>query len=416
VAFGTWVSTAYIALTFAVFWIAPARFRVWILIVASYGFYAWAFPPHALVLLALTVVTWWVGSRMTRSSQPHRWLTGGIVFTVFVLAAFKYADMLVGTFDAVAKRAGWPLLPLPHIVAPLGISFITFGLIHYLVEIYRGTPALSPRDFTLYPAFFPTVTAGPIKRYPQFAKDMGAMGGRIVWSDVSYGMSRILVGLVKKLVIADTLANLTGPLNHPRQAAPFMLLVAVYAYTFQIYFDFAGYSDIAIGIARLFGFSILENFNWPYIRRNLAEFWSNWHISLTRFITEYVFIPLGGSRCGRLKTARNTLVAMAVSGLWHGAAWHFVAWGLWHGVGLVVVRWWRELLGAMRRRAPWFNRIARSRAGHGFGYAVGMIVTFNYVALGWVLFATSLRSALVVYERLYEYASQALSLFGGVLG
>jgi alginate O-acetyltransferase complex protein AlgI len=416
VAFGTWVSTAYITLIFAVFWIAPARWRVWVLLVASYVFYAWGFPAQTLALAGLTASTWWVTGRMARSSSPRSWLRGGVIFTVLVLAVFKYADMAVGTFDAIARRAGWPVLPLPHIVAPLGISFMTFALIHYLVEVYRGAPPLGLRDFALYPAFFPTVISGPIKRYPQFAEDVREIGGRIAWGDVSYGMSRILVGLVKKLVLADTLANLTGPLAHPRQGTAFMLAVAVYAYTFQIYFDFAGYSDMAIGISRLFGFSILENFNWPYVRRNLAEFWSNWHISLTRFITEYVFIPLGGSRCGRLKTARNTLIAMAVSGLWHGAAWHFVAWGLWHGIGLVIVRWWRELLGAMRRRLPWVNRIARSRSGHVVGYGLGMIVTFNYVALGWVLFATSLRSALVTYERLYDFGLRALSVVAGRIG
>ncbi len=401
-AFGTWLAGIFVALTFAIYWLAPERFRVTILILASYVFYAWAFPPHALLLLGLTLASWWIGQRIASSANPRRWLTFGVAFTLLVLATFKYADMAVGTFNALSTRINWLRLPLPAIAAPLGISFVTFALIHYLVEVFRGTPALSLRDIVLYPAFFPTIVAGPIKRYPRFAEDLHSVARPLDWNSVSYGLGRIVVGLAKKLIIADTVANLVGPLYRPERAAPFMVLVAVYAYAFQIYFDFAGYSDMAIGTARLFGFSILENFNWPYIRRNLADFWAHWHMSLTRFITEYVFIPLGGSRCSRLKTARNTLIAMTLSGLWHGAAWHFVAWGLWHGVGLVVVRWWRESLGWARHRAAWFNRVARHPIGHGTGYAVGMFVTFNYVAFGWVLFATSLRSAVVVYTSVYE--------------
>lgn len=416
-AFGTWLAGIFVVLTFGVHWVSPPRWRVPVLIVASYVFYAWAFPPYALLLLALTLATWWIGWQMGASARPRRWLIAGIAFTLIVLGTFKYADFVVGTIDIFLKRLGWPLLPLPQLLAPLGISFVTFALIHYLVEVYRGTESLPLREFVLYPAFFPTVVSGPIKRYPQFAKDVLATARRLDWNDVAYGLGRILIGLAKKLVIADTLANLTSPLQHPTTGHPFMLFVAVYAFTFQIYFDFAGYSDMAIGTARLFGYRILENFNWPYLRRNLADFWGHWHISLTRFITDYIFIPLGGSRVGRIKTARNTIIAMTLSGLWHGAAWHFVAWGLWHGVGLVVVRWWREALGWMRHKMPRFNRIVRHPAGHAVGYGLGVLVTFNYVALGWVLFATGLRASLVTYERLWTevFVPFAEKMLGRVL-
>jgi alginate O-acetyltransferase complex protein AlgI len=401
-AFGTWVAGSFVIATFAAYWLAPARWRVPILIVASYVFYAWAFPPHAFLLAALTIATWWIGRGVASSASRRSWLVAGVTFTLVVLALFKYASMAVTTFNALSTRVNWLRLPLPAIAAPLGISFVTFALIHYLVEVYRGTPPLPLGEFLLYPAFFPTIVAGPIKRYPQFAEDIASVARPLDWNEVSYGIGRIIIGLAKKLIIADTVANLVGPLLNPARSAPFMVLVAIYAYAIQIYFDFAGYSDIAIGSARLFGFRILENFNWPYLRRNLAEFWSHWHISLTRFITEYVFIPLGGSRRGRLRTALNTLIAMTLSGLWHGAAWHFVAWGLWHGVGLVTVRWWRESLGWLRHRLGWFNRIVRHPFSHGVGYALGVLVTFNYVALGWVLFATSLKAAPVVYSKAWE--------------
>ncbi len=326
--FATLPFTVFVAITFVVHWLAPRSWRSAVLLVASYVFYAWAFPLHAVLLAALTLGTWVVGGRLERDSGKRALLGWGIAGALLVLAVVKYAGMATVTANALLGAIGIPPLGMPSIAAPLGISYVTFGLVHYLVERSRGTVRQLPLpDFALFVAFFPTIVAGPIKRVDAFAEDLRERPVTPDMAELAYALARITVGLAKKLVVADTISALVPPLREAAHQHPFTLLVAVYAYALQIYFDFAGYSDMAIGIARLFGFRIMENFNWPYLQRNIAEFWGHWHISLTKFITGYVFIPLGGSREGRLKTVRNTMVAMALSGLWHGAAWHFVVWG-----------------------------------------------------------------------------------------
>ncbi len=217
----------------------------------------------------------------------------------------------------------------------------------------------------------------------------------------------------KKLILAEALTPLVAPLYAPSpHKSTAMLLVAIYAYGLRLYFDFAGYSDIAIGVSRLFGFTIIENFNWPYVRRNLAEFWRCWHASLTRFITQYIYIPLGGSRRGELNRARNVMVAFVASGLWHGADWHFVAWGAWHGFGLIVHRQWIRLTDAMKLRFPALQRASEHRAGKAVAYLGGWAVTFNYVMFGWVLFALPMGKAIDVYR---EIATVFANLAGRVL-
>ena len=334
--FGTWLFTAFVTLTVCAYWLVPRPVRPWLLLVASYVFYAWAFPSYAVLLAVITVLAWLVGNRAAQGSK--RWLTAGILGILGVLAVFKYSGMAITTWEVLVGRLGvsLPTPPVPEIVAPLGLSFITFGIIHYFVAVYRGAAPEHLRDFFLYVSFFPTVTLGPIKLYEPFDSDLNAQR-RPNRDEVAYAIWRITAGLAKKLVLAEALFPLVRPLYAPvPHKSVAVLLIAIYAYGLRLYFDFAGYSDIAIGISRLFGFKIIENFNWPYIRRNLGEFWRCWHASLTRFITQYIYIPLGGSRRGELNRARNVMIAFLASGLWHGADWHFVAWGAWHGVGLVI--------------------------------------------------------------------------------
>jgi len=409
--FATLPFTVLVAVTFFLHWLAPRSWRSAILVVASYVFYTWAFPVHAVLLAALTVGTWLVGERAERIPGKQSYTGIGIVGVLLVLGVFKYSAMAAYTASVLLGFLGVPALRLPAIAAPLGISYVTFGLVHYLIERSRGSvKQLRFVDFALFVAFFPTIISGPIKRVDAFAKDLADRARTPAAAEVAYALVRITVGLAKKLVIADSLSALVPPLRDAAHQHPFALLVATYAYAFQIYFDFAGYSDIAIGISRLFGFRIMENFNWPYLQRNIAEFWSHWHMSLTKFITGYVFIPLGGSREGRWKTVRNTLLAMAASGLWHGAAWHFVVWGLAHGVALVLVRWWRKAIGALKRRSGTFARVAATRAGRSIGWLFGVVLTFNFVSWAWVLFLLPLSDAVFVYRRV------AVWLVGLVLG
>jgi alginate O-acetyltransferase complex protein AlgI len=395
-----------------VFLVLPAKLRTPMLVVASYVFYILGNPTDSLVLVALTVFVWFVGKRVRAAADAGErgnatargWLTGGIVGLVATLGVYKYTAFVVGTLDAFIHRfTSLSPIPIPIIVAPLGISFITFMLIHYLVEMYRNeAPAPTFTQFALYASFFPTVTNGPIKRYPEFQRDIEA-GPRVKPDEMAYGVGRIIVGLFKKFVIADAMNPLYLPLFTPHLHDWRVLLVGMYAYAFKIFFDFAGYSDIAIGSSKMLGFTIMENFDWPYIRRNLASFWDHWHMSLTRFITEYIFIPLGGSRRARWRVAVNTLVTMAISGLWHGAAWHFVAWGLYHGIGLVILRWYKELEGRLKTRFPVLERIARNKPFSWASYGLSMFVTFNFVAFGWMLFILPVSDAVYVWSTILRH-------------
>lgn len=406
--FGTWLFTAFVTVVAISYWLIPRPARPWLLLVASYVFYAWASPSYSGLLAVITVLAWIAGNRAAKGSK--RWLVAGIVGILGVLAVFKYSGMAALTWNSVAPHLGLPVSPVPSIVAPLGLSFITFGIIHYFVAVYRGAAPEGLRDFFLYVSFFPTVTLGPIKLYETFDSDLNAQR-RPSGDDVAYAVWRITAGLAKKLVLAETLTPFVQPLYsaRPSLVAPGLLALAIYAFGLRLYFDFAGYSDIAIGVARLFGFKIIENFNWPYIRRNLSEFWRTWHASLTRFITQYIYIPLGGSRRGELKRARNTLIAFLASGLWHGAAWHFVVWGAWHGIGLILWRMWIVVTGWLKNRSPRLRRAAEHPVGHGVGYAFGWFVTFNYVMLGWVVFALPLSSAIKVYGQVWIFVVDAIS-------
>lgn len=405
--FGGFFFMVFVAVTWAVHRIAPERFRTPVLVIASYAFYAAASPAHALLLLALTVIVWGCSLKITSSANPRWWLHRGIAVIIVVLAVFKYTDMVVGTVNTLGGKHGAERLWIPEIVAPLGLSFVSFMLISYLVEVHRGAPAASLRELTLFAAFFPTVVSGPIKRWLPFREDLGR--NRLPDShELASACGRVLIGAAKKFVVADSLVVSTRVLSEPMANHPFTLFVAVYLVALWIYFDFSGYTDMAIGVARLFGFRVPENFNWPYLQRNLSEFWGHWHMSLTRFLTEYVFIPLGGSRCGLRRTIINTLAVMTLSGLWHGAAWHFVAWGFLHGAGLVGLRLFGKTLDAARQRWAWLQSMAESTLGQRIGHGLSVAVTFNFVAAAWVLFVLPVGQSYLVYKRIAWGAWQVI--------
>lgn len=402
----SWTFLIFVALILVVYWGTRPPLRTWVLLAGSIVFYAWTFPAYALLLLVLALSAYVVGGMLTTSPRRGLLLGWSVAAVISVLALFKYSAMAAATGSAVLSRFGIPSVSLPAFVAPLGISYATFGIIHYLVEINRGELSqVGPAEFTLYVFFFPTITSGPIKRYEQFAQDVSVDRRWPDPTDLSTGTWRVIVGVFKKAVIAGLLVGLAAPLTHtPGKQKPFLLLLAVYAYTLVIYFDFSGYSDIAIGVSKLFGYNIIENFDRPYWRTNLQQFWRSWHISLTSLITKYVYVPLGGSRKGKIRTALNTMAAFLVSGLWHGAAWHFVAWGGVHGAGLVIVRWWQSLMSWLGERFPRFKRAQGHPVGLHVGRIVGWALTFNFVAFAWVLFAAPAADAFTVYHRILWWA------------
>ena len=327
---------------------------------------------------------------MMRVEQPRRkpYLTISVVAIVGVLVYFKYAHFFESIVDSVARHA---VLPLPAIVVPLAISFFTFEFVHVLVDVYYGKiRRLDPLEFAVFTMFFPTLVAGPIKRYETFAPQIRSLAAP-QRSEVFINVYRIFLGLAKKTIVADSMTVFTAPILAPDSSyASGDYVTAVVAYTIKIYFDFSGYSDIAIGIAALLGLRIPENFDMPYRTANISEFWRKWHMSLSSWIRDYVFIPLGGSRGSPLVTALNLFLAMAIAGLWHGAAWTFVVWGLWQGAGLIVHRLWSATV---------VPRFAFLRNNSMPLHVLSVATTLVFVAAGWVFFASpSLSTALLVFR------------------
>jgi alginate O-acetyltransferase complex protein AlgI len=269
--------------------------------------------------------------------------------------------------------------PFSHWIIQLGISFFTFEFIHFAVDRYTGKiKDASMSDMVSFIFFFPTMVAGPIKRFQEFTPKLRA--ARFDPDLFSRGITRILIGIMKKHVFADTLTLISNRLhsedlwNAPRAT----ILGWVLAFGMKIYLDFSGYSDIAIGSSYLFGIEVPENFNWPYLSRNIREFWQRWHISLSRWIFDYIYAPLGGSRHGKMRTIACLLTAFMISGLWHGAATHFLLWGLWHGVLSVIYRVWESFSEKFRFQLP---------------KSIAVALTFVAVNLGWVLFCLDVKRA-----------------------
>jgi alginate O-acetyltransferase complex protein AlgI len=376
----SWSYALLLLLVFPLHWASPPALRGWLLLAASAAFYGFADPDGLPVFVALGVLVALIAHRVLAEARTSRaWLSFGVGSLVLVLILVKYRGMVLGP-PAVGGAAEALLSP------PLGVSYFVFLFIHYLVEVHRGRFGLGrPRDLALFAGFFPTVVAGPIKRFDEFAPQVSRPS--LSGDDVHEGMGRIVVGLVKKLVVADNAARFAGPVFAAPQAEWGELWLAVYAYSIQIYFDFSGYSDIAIGSARLLGYRVPENFDYPYLRSNIADFWRHWHMTLTGWILQYVYIPLGGNRRGPVRSNANRLAAMTLCGVWHGPSWNFAAWGLYHGILLNGYHAWR-------RRRPASSGSLSSRA-------LSTVLTFHAVAIGWVLFACDLRTAGRVLGRLF---------------
>lgn len=311
----------------------------------------------------------------------------GVFISILTLGVFKYWNFFTdGLFIAYCSNpVRWEQAFLP-----LGISFFTFEFIHYAVERYRGNVERGRLDeYLAFIFFFPTMVAGPIKRFQDFLPSVREPSTD--WTtDWNRGITRILTGLAKKFVIADMLTSLTDHLNANDilVAQRWVLPLWLIAYGWKIYFDFSAYSDIAIGSGRLFGIKIPENFDWPYSRTNIAEFWRHWHMSLYNWLVDYVFIPLGGSRHSNWRVSINIMIVMLVSGIWHGAGLNFVCWGAWHGLLLITHRLWSRAT---------VNYQWKSSTVYAFG---SWGLTYAAVNIGWVLFAMDLQTAGIFFKRL----------------
>jgi alginate O-acetyltransferase complex protein AlgI len=311
-----------------------------ILLIASYYFYAYWDYRFVFLMLAMTAFNYYAGLKIEcnqHQKKKRKWLIGSVIFNLTTLGFFKYFNFFANSSNLILS----PLnihLPLLNIILPVGISFITFEVMSYTIDIYRGVSksAKSFWDFALLVAFFPHLIAGPILKpkhfFPEIEKDI-----IIKWDNVSYGLQLFLLGFVRKVFIADRLALFVDPVfTDPQSYSSITLWLAVVGYAIQIYCDFCGYTDMAIGAAKCLGFDIAKNFDIPYISQSVTEFWRRWHISLSTWLRDYLYIPLGGNRQGKYRQYINLLITMLLGGLWHGANWNFVTWGGLHGLALMI--------------------------------------------------------------------------------
>ncbi len=342
----------FLPVTFILYAVIPSlRVRNWLLIVASLVFYAFGEPVYILLMLASTVVNWLLGRFMARAEgSPRKALvTLAVVANLGMLGVFKYADMFVSTIDAIAGLS----LPLPGIALPLGISFFTFQALSYVIDVYRGD--VSGEDgypkVLLFISFFPQIIAGPIIKYHDIEAQIDNRS--LDAAEIAQGLRRFCYGMAKKVLISNAMATCVDSLYAlgPSLLNAGSAWLAAIAYLLQIYFDFSGYSDMAIGLGHMFGFQIMENFDYPYASTSIKEFWRRWHISLSTWFKEYLYIPLGGNRKGRARTAFNKWAVFLLCGLWHGASWTFVVWGIIHGAFSML----EEFVPKLRQLPRWLG-------------------------------------------------------------
>lgn len=319
-----------------VYFLTPRKGKNAVLLIASLLFYGWG-EPKLLLLMAATILAFYLCGLAIGKSERHKklWLTVSACVGVGLLGLFKYADFFLSSFNALTGLS----LPLLKLALPVGISFYTFQCLSYTVDVYRGQvePQRNLISFGAYVALFPQLIAGPIVRYRDVARELETRKHSL--EDIGLGLRRFVIGLAKKVILADNLA-LLGNL-YRQSTAPSVVFAWLYALSFMlnIYFDFSGYSDMAIGLGRMFGFRFPENFDYPYCAKSVTEFWRRWHMTLGGWFRDYVYIPLGGNRVSRGKWVRNILIVWMLTGLWHGAAWNFVLWGLVFAGLLLLEKW-----------------------------------------------------------------------------
>ena len=349
------------------------------LTLVSYVFYGWWDPRFVILMLVSTMIDYYCGQRITEEGasqkQKKRFMLASVFSNLSILAFFKYTTFAVGSISGFAEMMGWGVVALPtffyHIVLPVGISFYTFQSMSYSIDLYRGhaRPSDNFLDFACYVSMFPQLVAGPIVRYGSVAEQLRSRTHTI--EGFTCGMVRFQLGFAKKILLANPMGMVADACFGAGDGSLGMVAawLGVTAYAFQIYFDFSAYSDMAIGLGRMFGFQFPENFNSPYKSVNITDFWRRWHISLSSFLRDYLYIPLGGNRLGSGRTYVNLLLVMLIGGLWHGAQWTFIAWGAIHGGMLAFER----LMG----KDSFYGRLPKP---------VAIAVTFVIVLITWVFF------------------------------
>lgn len=366
--------------------------RLFLLLIANIVFYGSSSASSLAILTVPSLVDYACAIRIEGAADPatkRRWLVLSLATNLGILAYFKYANFFGDTIAALLGVSAARL----DILLPVGISFFTFKTMSYTIDVYRGRlrACRSAWRYAMFVSFFPELVAGPIVRASVFLPQM-ERPIRIEWSRVTSGLRIILLGITKKMLIADRLASYVDVVfANPGSFSQGAVAAGVVAYSIQIYCDFSGYSDMAVGIARIIGFDLPMNFDMPYLSRSVTEFWRRWHITLSEWLRDYLYIPLGGNRRGRLRTYVNLLITMLLGGLWHGANWTFVVWGFLHGAGLAIHKLWTELRSRRGITA------SPSRAGQMLGWAS----TYAFVCVCWVFFRSpDFGTAMIILRKL----------------
>jgi len=384
--------------------LTPRAARSWFLTLASAVFYGW-WRPDFLILMAVSIAVDYqaaagIARAQARGGRGKAWLWLSLLTNLGLLAWFKYANFGVETLNDLLRGQGLQPIPWTRVVLPVGISFYTFQTMSYTLDVYAGRtrPVGRLADFACYVSMFPQLVAGPIVRYSTVAAEL--VGRRHSFDQFYRGVLSFQVGLAKKVLVADVLGHVADASFAADRLTTGDAWLGTVAYAFQIYFDFSGYSDMAIGLGWMLGFRFPVNFDAPYKSSSITEFWRRWHVSLSTFLRDYLYLPLGGNRRGPLRTYANLGLTMLLGGLWHGAAWTFVAWGAYQGAWLILER----LLG---KRAP-YERAPRP---------VRVLATFLIVSGGWVLFrADSLGGAARTFASLAGFAPDAARSVPGLVG
>ncbi len=392
------------------YFISPRKLKNAVLLVSSLVFYGWGEPKYLFLMIASILLFYGCGlaiGKCSRQKWKKFWLLVSVVCSLALLGIFKYADFFIGSFNSVTGLS----VPLLRLALPIGISFYTFQCLSYTIDVYRGNAQVqkNPISFGAYVSLFPQLIAGPIVRYVDVARELDDRTHS--WDNVALGLRRFLIGLAKKIILADNFALLTNIFRESTEKSVVFYWLYAIAFMMNIYFDFSGYSDMAIGLGKVFGFNFIENFNYPYMSKSVAEFWRRWHMSLGSWFRDYVYIPMGGNRVSKGRWVFNTLTVWMLTGLWHGAAWNFVLWGLLYAVVLMIEKW----VPALKKMPNILQHV----------YVLLVVI------LGWILFnSTSLKQALsdmggligvggipfVTAETLYYLKSYAVLFVLGIIG
>lgn len=382
-----WLSGIIFSSTLLAYRIGHDRARVWLLLLASFCFYASWNSWLAAIICVTTAMDYLVARGMDGSANPF-WRRALLVVSLIVnlglLVYFKYANFFLTSLDEALRAAGvTSSMPVLKVILPIGISFYTFEAINYTIDVYRRRVRAERNlaNFMLFITFFPHLVAGPIVRARDFLPQIRRRK-RFDWARMQLGVQFFLLGLFKKMAIADRMALFADPVfANPEQYNSGAVWIATLAFTLRIYCDFSGYTDMALGAAHMLNYKLALNFNMPYLAKNVSEFWHRWHISLSSWLRDYLFIPLGGSRGSNWQTCRNLLLTMTLGGLWHGISWMFVVWGLLHGLYLVIHRGFK----AFCQQRPTFDALLNTIPGT----LCRIALTFLCVVLGWVIFFTA---------------------------